>query len=98
MTEFRTDISENGKKFELVFQTDNKAYFVKMQATARECIDHKPVTQFDRIKAMSVEEMAEFICGIFDIQPDDSKYINGDLIPMYDENEIRQWLEQEVSE
>ena len=41
MTEFRTDISENGKKFELVFQTDNKAYFEKMQATARECIDHK---------------------------------------------------------
>lgn len=98
MTEFKTDISENGKKFELVFQTDNKAYFEKMQATARECIDHKPVTQFDRIKAMSVEEMAEFICGIFDIQPDDSKFINGDLIPMYDENEIRQWLEQEVSE
>ena len=42
MTEFKTDISENGKKFELVFQTDNKAYFAKMQATARECIDHKP--------------------------------------------------------
>ena len=98
MTEFRTDICENEKKFELVFQTDNKAYFEKMQATARECIDHKPVTQFDRIKAMSVEEMAEFICGIFDIQPDDSKFINGDLIPMYDENEIRQWLESEVSE
>ena len=98
MTEFKTDISENGKKFELVFQTDNKAYFEKMQATARECIDHKPVTQFDRIKAMSAEEMAEFICGIFDIQPDDSKFINGDLIPMYDENEIRQWLEQEVPE
>lgn len=98
MTEFRTDISENGKKFELVFQTDIKAYFEKMQATARECIDHKPVTQFDRIKAMTIEEMAEFICGIFDVQPDDSKYINGDLIPMYDENEIRQWLEMEVSE
>lgn len=98
MTEFKTDISENGKKFELVFQTDNKVYFEKMQATARECIDHKPATQFDRIKAMRVEEMAEFICGIFDIQPDDSKFINGDLIPMYDENEIRQWLEMEVSE
>ena len=41
MTEFKTDISENGKKFELVFQTDNKAYFENMQATARECIDHK---------------------------------------------------------
>lgn len=57
-----------------------------------------PMTNYDRIKAMSVEEMAEFICGIFDIQPDDSKFINGDLIPMYDENEIWQWLESEVSE
>lgn len=98
MTEFKTGISENGKKFELVFQTDNKVYFEKMQATARECIDHKPVTQFDRIKGMCVEEMAEFICGIFDIQPDDSKFINGDLVSMYDENEIQQWLESEVSE
>lgn len=42
MTEFKTDISENGKKFELIFQTDIKAYFEKMQAMARECIDHKP--------------------------------------------------------
>ena len=24
----------------------------------------KPITNFDRIKAMSVEEMAEYICGI----------------------------------
>ena len=51
------------------------------------------MTNYERIKAMSVEEMAAFICGIFDIQPDDSKFINGDLIPVYDENEIRQWLE-----
>ena len=56
------------------------------------------MTNYDRIKAMSIEEMAEFICGIFDIQLDNSKFINGDLIPMYDENEIRQWLEMEVSE
>ena len=57
-----------------------------------------PMTNYDRIKAMSVVEMAEFICGIFDIQPDDSKFINGDLIPIYDENEIQEWLEMEVSE
>lgn len=57
-----------------------------------------PTTNYNCIKAMSVEEMAEFICGIFDIQPDDSKFINGDVIPMYDENEIWQWLKSEVSE
>ena len=96
MTEFKTDISENGKKFELVFQTDNKAYFEKMQATARECIDHKSVTQFDRIKAMSVEEMAEFICSIYDDTRD--KCIAGYTIPNYDEDNIGYWLNLEVEE
>lgn len=61
MTKFKTDISKQGKQFELVFTTDNKDYFEKVQSVARDCIDHKPITQFDRIKAMSVEEMAENI-------------------------------------
>ena len=87
MTEFKTDISENGKKFELVFQTDNKAYFEKMQSTARECVDHKPVTQFDCIKAMSVEEMADFIKSV-------ALGLNSDWV----RGNIQEWLESEVSE
>lgn len=59
MTGFKTDISKQGKQFELVFTTDNKEHFNKVQSVARDCIDHKPITQFDRIKAMSVEELAE---------------------------------------
>ena len=98
MTEFRTDISENGKKFELVFQTDNKAYFEKMQATARECIDHKPVTQFDRIKAMSVEEMAQLLCNCSDCG--NGRCYGNDLCSQGDGacNGLVKWLEQEVSE
>ena len=61
MTKFKTDISKQGKQFELVFTTDNKDYFEKVQSVARDCIDHKPITNFDRIKAMSVEELANFI-------------------------------------
>lgn len=61
MTGFKTDISKQGTKFELVFTTDNKDYFKKVQSVARDCIDHKPITQFDRIKAMSVEELARVI-------------------------------------
>lgn len=61
MTKFKTDISKQGKQFELVFTTDNKGYFNKVQSVARDCIDHKPITQFDRIKAMSVVELARFI-------------------------------------
>lgn len=98
MTEFRTDISENGKKFELVFQTDNKAYFEKMQATARECIDHKPVTQFDRIKAMSVEEMAQLLCNCSDCG--NGRCYGNDLCTQGDGacNGLVKWLEQEVLE
>lgn len=98
MTEFRTDISENGKKFELVFQTDIKAYFEKMQATARECIDHKPVTQFDRIKAMSVEELAQLLCNCSDCG--NGRCYGNDLCTQGDgaRNGLVKWLEQEVSE
>ena len=94
MTEFRTDISENGKKFELVFQTDIKAYFEKMQATARECIDHKPVTQFDRIKAMSVEEMAQLLCNCSDCG--NGRCYGNDLCTQGDGacNGLVKWLEQ----
>ena len=97
MTEFKTDISENGKKFELVFQTDNKAYFEKMQAMARECIDNKSVTQFNRIKAMSVEEMAEyiaknFVCGRYFGCPD---CLSADY---YDIKTVYDMLKSEVSE
>lgn len=98
MTEFKTDISENGKKFGLVFQTDNKAYFEKMQDTARECVDHKPVTQFDCIKAMNIDEMADYFNGIFDCFncPKDAFLCEskGSVCTKY----IKQWLESEVSE
>ena len=63
-----------------------------------------PNTNYDRIKSMSVEEMASFICGIYDDYDDLPqrtmyyKFINGDEIPDYDEDNIKQWLLQEVSE
>lgn len=97
MTEFRTDISENGKKFELVFQTDIKAYFEKMQAMARECIDHKPVTQFDRIRTMSVEKMAQLLCNCSDCG--NGRCYGNDLCTQGDGacNGLVKWLEQEVS-
>lgn len=51
------------------------------------------MTNFERIKAMSVEEMAEFIRSIYD---DDFDYnllhIDGDLI--FD-SDVKEWLERE---
>ena len=61
-----------------------------------------PNTNYDRIKSMSVEEMASFICGIYDGYDDylieGYKFICGDVIPDYYDDKIKQWLLQEVIE
>lgn len=63
-------------------------------------------TNYDRIRNMSFEELAEFICGIYDYEyespiyneTESGKHICGDFIPDFDEDKIKQWLEQEVEE
>ena len=62
--------------------------------------------QYDRIRNMSIEELARFICGIYDYEYDspvyneteNGKHICGDFIPDYDEDSIKLWLESEVTE
>ena len=62
--------------------------------------------QYDRIRNMSIEELASFICGVYDYEYDspvyneteNGKHICGDFIPDYDENNLKQWLEREVTE
>jgi hypothetical protein len=56
------------------------------------------MTNYEKIKAMSVEEMAEWICGIFDEDECFGKYICGVTIPAYNENAIKEYLESEVEE
>lgn len=59
------------------------------------------MTNYDRIKQMSVEEMAEFICSIYDDNQEPytaDKNIEGYTIPDYDEKNIKEWLEMEVEE
>ena len=64
----------------------------------------KKQRQIDRIRKMSVEELAEFICSIYDYEYDSpiyneiesGKHIQGDFIPDYDEYSIKQWLESEI--
>ena len=48
----------------------------------------------ESIQAMAIDEMSEFICGIFD--ECGNKFICGTTIPHYDETKIREWLESEV--
>ncbi len=55
------------------------------------------MTNFERIKEMSVEEMAEFICSIYDDDVDIcNKNIAGYTIPDYDEDSIGEWLNSEA--
>jgi hypothetical protein len=59
-----------------------------------------PQTNADRIRAMSDEELAEFLCGVFDDdycgvhQDECGKFINGTVILDYDQYKIAEWLKQ----
>ena len=44
------------------------------------------------------EELAEFLCGVFDEDECDGKYICGVTIPNYDEDRIAEWLKSEAKE
>lgn len=53
-TEFNTQIG-NGQ-YRLQFETDSKEYFLRMQETARECIDGKPMTFGEALVALKFGE------------------------------------------
>lgn len=54
------------------------------------------MTNYDRIKNMSVEELAEFLCSIYDDMW--GKNIEGVIIPDYNQYKIAEWLDWEVEE
>ena len=58
-TGFNTQV-DNGE-YRLQFETDNKEYYLLMQEAARRCVDGKPVSNSDRIRAMSDEELSDFL-------------------------------------
>ena len=63
-TGFNTQVG-NGE-YRLQFETDNREYYLLMQETARRCVYGKPMTNAQKIRAMSDEELAEFIRSIVD--------------------------------
>lgn len=54
---------------------------------------HHVETNGDRIRAMTDEELAEFLCGVYDEEETD-KFICGTIIPNYYEEAICDWLKQ----
>ena len=65
MTGFNTVVGHG--KYSLTFNTDNQFYYQHIQQAARDCVDGilppPPLTNAQRIRAMSDEELAEFITG-----------------------------------
>ena len=98
MTEFITRNYGN-KEYEIIIKTDSKEHYKATEDFARRLIDHaKPMTVADYIRNMTDEELAELLCGVFDEDECDGKYICGITIPDYDEYRIREWLKSEVKE
>ena len=60
--------------------------------------DPVPMTNADRIRAMTDEELALWICGIYDIEEENGKFINGIIIPGYAPHDIEEWLQQPAEE
>ena len=58
-TEFNTQVSDG--EYRLQFETNNEAHYLLMQSAARRCIDHAHMTNADRIRSMTNEELATFI-------------------------------------
>ena len=57
-----------------------------------------PMTNADCIRAMSDEELALWICGVYDIEEENGKFINGIIIPGYAPHDIEEWLQQPAEE
>ena len=63
-----------------------------------DCWGYEAATNADRIRAMIDEELAEFLCGAFDDDDCNGKYICGVTIPDYDDYSILDWLKQPAEE
>lgn len=57
-----------GGQYRIQFETDNKEYFLLMQELSRCCVDHPKVkTNADRIRAMSDEELVDYLMQFTDL-------------------------------
>ena len=56
------------------------------------------MTNADRIRSMSDDELALWICGVYDIEEEHGKFINGIIIPGYAPHDIEEWLQQPAEE
>ena len=60
--------------------------------------DSQTPSNADRIRSMTDEELALWICGIYDIEEENGKFINGTTIPGYTPHDIEEWLQKPAEE
>ena len=69
-------------------------YLIANGVTVQECKLGVKKTNADRIRSMTDEELALWICGVYDIEEENGKFINGIIIPGYAPHDIEEWLQQ----
>ena len=88
-TGFNTRVS-NGE-YRLQFETDNKEHYLLMQSTARRCVDCVHMTNAQKIRAMTDDELAKILGNEYICPPASScpKVCDGDCVACWLE-----WLQQ----
>lgn len=71
--------------------------FCQLTNTAQPITEYR-MTNADRIRSMSDEELALWICGVYDSEEENGKFINGIIIPGYAPHDIEEWLQQPAEE
>lgn len=70
---------------------------VAEEYNAKECMHNQSLTNADRIRAMSDEELLDFLCSIETYDDGSVKTIEGG-IAMCSVSEVEKWLQSEVEE
>ena len=74
-TEFNTQVGN--REYRLQFETDNEEQYLLTQSVARRCVDCAHMTNADRIRQMSDEELAEFLTHINPTNCQDCAFSHG---------------------
>lgn len=86
----------------IFFEKDGKCRKFSGENTTSYCVmgpcPEQKLSNADRIRAMSDEKLAEFLCSVFDDEDCNGKYIFGVTIQDYDEYSILDWLKQPAEE
>lgn len=98
MTEFITRVCHGESRYEVIIKTDNEGRYKAAEKLARSLIGHeKPQTNADRIRAMSDEELAKWLCSILTAECCD-RSCPARYMCDFDDNGLIKWLKQPAEE